>query len=174
MQSLVGVWCWLPALLDWWQVRVHLILQPLLKAIELGADDASERNLAERYDLLISVISMNTSRLNEALQLNHYVLSQHPSYNPLLITRCAILIKLNRTDQFIRACEMAVYRNQGHLDAHYHLGIAYQKLGHLSHAEGSFKNMLVLDSTSNVARFHLASVLQASENTHQLSEARQL
>lgn len=140
----------------------------------LGAEDASERNLAERYDLLISVISMNTSRLNEALQLNNYVLNQHPTYNPLLNTRCAVLIKLNRTDQFIRACEMAVYRNQGLLDAHYNLGIAYMKLGHLSHAEGSFRNMLALDSPSTVARIHLASVLQASGSTQQLSEARQL
>lgn len=147
-------------------------LQPLLRAIEVGASDAPLSKLAERYDLLISVISMNTSRLKEALELSNYVQSQHPTYAPIYNTHCSVLMKLNRTDQLIRACELGVLRNQGLLDAHYNLGMAYMKLDYLTQAETSFRNMLVLDRSSTVAKFHLATVLQSAGTTQQLLEAR--
>ncbi len=148
--------------------------QPLIKAIQLGAHDASNRTLAERYDLLISVISINNSRLNEALELSEYVLTQHPSYTQVLNTRCAILIKLNWTDQFIRACEMAVWRNQGLPDAHYNLGVAYTRLGFLEQAEMAYRNMLVVAPGSVVATRQLAKALQATGSSQQLLEARTL
>lgn len=149
-------------------------MQPLLRAIELGATDAPANKLAERYDLLIGVISMNTSRLKEALKMSNYVQSQHPAYAPILNTRCSILIKLNWTNQFIQACELGVMRNQGLPNAHYNLGVAYMKLGYLKQAEAAFRNMLLLDTSSAVARFHLATVLQTTGKTQQLLEARLL
>ena len=149
-------------------------LQPLLKAIEVGATDASRSTMAERYDLLIGIISMNTSRLKEALKLSNYVLSQHPTYDPIFSTRCSIFLKLNWTDQIIPVCEKGVIRNQRLPEAHYNLGIAYMKLGHLSQAETFFRNVLVLDWGSTVARFHLATVLQNTGKAQQMQEARLL
>lgn len=149
-------------------------MQPLLKAIEVGATDAPVSKMAERYNLLIGVISMNTSRLKEALHLTNYVLSQHPTYTPIFKTRCSILLKLNWTDQFIQACEQGVRRNRGSPEAHYNLGVAYMKLGHITQAETSFRNMLVLDQSSTLARFHLATVLQDTGKTQQMLEARLL
>lgn len=130
--------------------------------------------MAERYDLLVSVISKNTSRLQEALELSEMVMSQHPGYPPILNTRCSLLIKLNRTNQFIRACEMAVWRNQRLANAHYNLGIAYTKLGYLDQAEMAFRNLLVVAPGNTVGMHHLAQTLQATGNTQQLLEARTL
>lgn len=149
-------------------------VQPLLRAIEVGATDAPVSKLAERYDLLIGVISMNTSRLKEAFQLSNYVLSQHPTYTPIFNTRCSILLRLNRTDQFIQACEQGVSRNRGLQDAHYNLGVAYMKLGYMAHAETAFRNTLMLDRSSTVAQFHLATLLQTTGKTKQVLEARLL
>jgi tetratricopeptide (TPR) repeat protein len=146
----------------------------LLKAIEVGATDAPTRNMAERYDSLISIISRNTSRLREALTLSEHVLNHYPTYDPIFSTRCSILLKLNWTDQFIQACEQGVIRNKHLPEAHYNLGIAYTKLGHMSHAVTFFTNMLELDRDSTVARYHLASVLQTSGEAQQLMEARLL
>ena len=155
-----------------------LFLQPLLRAIELGARDAPRSRLAERYDLLASVIATNTSRLNEALKLSRYVLSQHPTYNPIHNTHCSLLIKLNRTDEIIRACELAVLKNPTLSDTHLNLGMAYMRLGYSSRAENSFRNMLVASGYRGhmyvVGMVHLATVLQATGQTKDLSEARQL
>ena len=145
-----------------------------MKAIQLGADDASNHTLAERYDLLVTVISMNNSRLNEALELSEFVLSRHPSYVHILNTRCSLLIKLNRTDQFIQACEMAVWRNQAVPDAHFNLGMAYTKLGYLDRAEMAFRNLLLVAPGNRVGMHHLAKALLATGNTQQLLEARAL
>ncbi len=145
-----------------------------MKAIQLGAHDATNHTLAERYDLLVTVISMNTSRLNEALELSEYVWSRHPGYAHILNTRCSLLIKLNRTDRFIRACEMAVWHNQGVADAHFNLGVAYSKLGYLEQAEMALRNMLVVAPGSVVAMGHLAKALLASGTTQHLLEARTL
>lgn len=130
--------------------------------------------MAERYELLATVISMNTSRLNEALKLSNYVLSQHPAYSRIYNTRCLLLIKLNRTHEFIPACETAVRRNPALPDAHYNLGMGYMKLGYLSQAEVSFRNMVLLSRGSKVALFHLATVLQTTGHTQELLEARTL
>ena len=149
-------------------------MQPLAKSIELGVAESVESRLAERYDLLVGVIAMNTSRLEEALERTRHVLQHYPSYSPIHNTRCSILIKLNRTDEFVQACELAVMRNRRTTSAHYNLGVAYMKLGFTKQAERSFRNMLVLDHKDPVALFHLAYALQSSGQTPQLLEARQL
>ena len=130
--------------------------------------------MAERYNLLVTVISMNHSRLNEALELSQHVLKEHPDYTIMYATRCSIIIKLNRTADFIHDCDLAVRMNPGLSNAHYNLGIACMKLGYLSQAEVSFRNMLVLDSGSLVAMFHLATVLQNTGRIKDMLEARNL
>lgn len=149
-------------------------MQPLWKAIEIGASDTPESKMAERYNLLASVISMNSSRLPEALKLNEYVLTHHPHYTKSFETKCSILLKLNRTRQFIYACEEAVWNNQGLPSAYYNLGVAYLKLGYLSNAQKTFRNVLSLDGSNTLGMSHLATVLQTTGKTEDFLEARQL
>jgi len=150
------------------------LLQPLVRAIKLGAVDATESRLAERYDVLASIIAMNSSRLSEALEVSNYVLSQHPSYSPIHNTRCSVLMKLNHTHECIKACELAVVRNPALAEAHYNLGLAYKRQGYLSQAEMAFRNMLAVTRGSTVAMSHLATVLQDTGQTTSLLEARKL
>ena len=149
-------------------------MQPLWKAIEFGASDTPDSRMAERYNLLASVISMNSSRLPEALKLNNYVLTHHPHYTKSFETKCSILLKLNQTSQILHACEEAVWNNQGLPSAYFNLGVAYMKLGHLLHAEMTFRSMLALDDSNVLGMSHLASLLQTTGKTEHLLEARLL
>ena len=102
------------------------------------------------------------------------MLTHHPGYTLVHNTRCSLLIKLNRTDEFVRACELAVLKNPYHPDTYLNLGVAYTKLGDLSRAETAFRRMLMLDQSNVVGMYKLASVLQASRQTQALLEAREL
>lgn len=157
---------------------LQFVMQPLLQAIKLGSRDVPTSTLADWYNELATVIATNSSRLDEALKLSRYVLTQHPTYNPIHSTHCSLLIKLNRTREFVPACEQAVMKNPSLSDTHYNLGVAYMKVGHLSQAETYFRNLLVLSESGSSLHTEglsqLATVLQATGRSGALLEARQL
>ncbi len=124
--------------------------------------------------MLATAISKNSSRLKEALELSEHVLAEHPKYGRIYTTRCSILIKLNRTSDFISKCKLAVQISPGFPPAHYNLGVAYMKLGYLAQAETTFRNLLSVERGSILGMFHLATVLQTTGRTQDLLESREL
>jgi len=127
----------------------------------------------ESYSLLSSVIAMNASRLKEALKLSDYVLRGYPEHSTSLHTKCSILLKLNRTGDFIYACEKALWHNQRNPDAFYNLGVAYTRIGYYSDAENILRKMLERYS-SVMGKSLLANVLLDTGKQQDMAEARQL
>lgn len=157
-------------------VSIHTCtnMQPLQKAIELSAVNTADRNIVDSYHLLASVISMNTSRLDEALSVCNEGIILYPDMHQLLTTKCGILVKMNLSHQAIPLCEEALRRNSFSAQAHYHLGLAYLRLSYISQAERSLWNSVRLDSSNKDALYHLATILQASTNRKDLQEAQKL
>ena len=152
----------------------HTHLQPLQRAIELSTTNTADRNIVDSYDLLASVISMNSSRLEEALSICNEGISLFPDIHQLLTTKCGILVKMNHTHQAISWCEDALRRNSYSPLAYYHIGMAYLQLGHVTLAEKALWNSVMLDASNRDVLYHLATILQGSTNRRGLQEAQKM
>ena len=155
-------------------IHVYICTQPLQRAIELSVTNTADMNIIDSYDLLASVVSMNSSRLNEALTICNEGITLYPNRHQLLTTKCAILVKMNQSGQAIPLCEDALRQNSYSPQAYFNLGLAYSRLGYISHAETALWNSVMLDSSNRDALYHLATILQASSNTKGLHEAQKL
>lgn len=149
-------------------------IQPLQRAIELSVTNTADMNIIDSYDLLASVVSMNTSRLDEALSICNEGITLYPDRHQLLTTKCAILVKMNQSHQAIPLCENALRQNSYSPQAYYNLGLAYLRLSYLSHAETALWKSVMLDSGNRDALYQLATILQGSSNTKGLLEAQKL
>ena len=152
----------------------YIHTQPLQKAIELSVSNTADRNIVDSYDLLASVISMNDSRLQEALTVCNEGISLYPKVHQLLSTKCGILVKMNHSHEAIALCEDALKENSYSAVAYYHLGTAHLQLNRVSHAESALWNSVMLDSSNRDALYLLATILQGSSNQRDLLEAQKL
>lgn len=130
--------------------------------------------MAESYYLLISVISSNQSRFEEALGMCDEAISIHPHHAKLYAVKGGILLKMNRTTEALSVLEEAVRINSGIASVHYNLGMAHMRLGNQARAERAFRDVLLIDHDSTHAMFHLATVLQNSGDTEDVLEALKL
>lgn len=154
--------------------RVHMHIQPLQRAIELSVTNTADRNIIDSYDLLASVVSMNSSRLDKALLICDEGILLYPGKHQLLTTKCGILNKMNRSHEAIASCDDALRHNSYSPLAHYNLGIAYLRLGYITNAEAALRNSVMLDSGNVDALYQLATILQGNRNSRDLQEVQKL
>lgn len=140
----------------------------------MSVTNTADRNIIDSYNLLASVISMNNSRLEEALSICNEGISLYPNMHHLLTTKCGILVKMNQSNQAISLCEESLRHNSYSPLAYYHLGLAYLHLGYISHAETALWNSVTLDSSNTDALYHLATILQGSTSSRDLQEAQKM
>ena len=140
----------------------------------MSATNTADRNIIDSYDLLAFVISMNSSRLDEALVICNEGISLYPDVPHLLTTKCGILVKMNQSNQAISLCSESLRHNSYSPVAYYHLGMAYLRLGYISHAETALWKSVMLDSSNVDALYHLATILQGSTSSRDLQEAQKM
>ena len=148
--------------------------QPLQRAIELSVTNTADMNIIDSYHLLASVVSMNSSRLDEALSICNEGITLYPNKHQLLTTKCGILVKMNQSHQAIALCEDALRQNSYSSLAYYNLGLACLRLSYINRAETALWNSVMLDSSNKDALYHLASILQGSTNAKDLHEAQKM
>ena len=136
--------------------------------------NTADRNIIDSYDLLAFVISMNSSRLDEALAICNEGISLYPGVPHLLTTKCGILLKMNQSNQAISLCEESLRYNSYSPLSYYHLGMAYLWLGYISHAETALRKSVMMDSSNTDALYHLATILQGSTSSRDLQEAQKM
>ena len=130
------------------------------RAIEiLGVRERARSKSIETYQSLAYVISMNESRLTEALSILKVALSMKPGVPDLLNMKGYLLHNLNRSSEAVTTLEQVLRINPSHTDSLYHLGIAYSKLGEIDKAEELLRKVLKLDATNGRAMLHLGQLL---------------
>lgn len=154
--------------------HTHTLTQSLHKAIEYGPNDSAPSAVVGSYLLLISAISANPRRLDEAISLCNTALLSYPTFPKLYTTKASLLLKVNRTLAAANASESAIRINPGLASAHYYLGLARWRLSDLEAAEQAFRDALLLDKSSALLMLHLGVVLQNSGGRERLLEAEHL
>ena len=154
--------------------HTRMLSQPLQRAIELSVINTADRNIVDSYNLLASVVAMNSSRLDQALSICDEAITLYPNKHQLLTTKCGILVKMNQSYQAVAVCGDALKVNSYSPLAYYHLGVAYLRLGYISNAETALWNSVVLDSSNRDALYHLATILQGSSSAKDLQEAQRM
>ena len=130
------------------------------RAIEiLGVRERARSKSIETYQSLAYVISMNESRLAEALGILEIALSLKPDMLDLLNMKGYLLHNLNRSSEAVDTLRQVLRENPNHKDSLYHLGIAYSKLGEVEKAEQLLRKVLKLDMTNGRAMLHLGLLL---------------
>ena len=153
---------------------ITILLQPLRRAIHLGLVDTSTDKLAETYTFLVSAISKDATRMEEALDICDEAIARYPYYGKLYAVKGGILLKLHRTNESVPLLEEAIRKSPGLALAHYNLGSALSKLGDKANAEKAFRRVLLLDPGSTHAKLQLGVLLHDSSDEPKLREAEQL
>lgn len=128
----------------------------------------------DSYILLVSAVSTNPQRLDEAIALCNTALLSYPFFPNLYTTKASLLLKVNRTLDAANASESAIRINPGLASAHYYLGLARWRLSELDAAEQAFRDALLIDKSSMLLMLHLGVVLQSSGGREKLLEAENL
>lgn len=149
-------------------------IQMFQRATEiLGTRERARSRSVETYQSLAYVISMNQSRMSEALNVLEVALTMKPGLLELLNMKGYILHMMDRPSESVATLQHALKTSPNNRDSLYHLGMAYSKLGEIEKAEVLFRRVLQLDSTNGRTMLHLGLLLAKKEttNTEALIEA---
>ena len=149
-------------------------IQMFQRATEiLGTRERARSRSVETYQSLAYVISMNQSRMSEALNVLEVALTMKPGLLELLNMKGYLLHMMDRPSESVATLQHALKTSPNNRDSLYHLGMAYSKLGEIEKAEVLFRRVLQLDSTNGRTMLHLGLLLAKKEttNTEALIEA---
>lgn len=124
--------------------------------------------------MIEKVIMRNESRFGEALEVCEQALQEYPNSGPLFTTKGNVLLKLNRVEEAVTYLEAVVQSNLAIADAHYHLGVAYSRLGRRADATRSFREALKVDPGHKSTLLELGKVLLVAGKPGALQEAEAL
>ena len=125
----------------------------------LGTKEKIRSKSVETYQSLAYVISMNESRIPEALSVLEVALSMRPGVLELLNMKGYFLHKMDRSLESVAVFQRVLKTSPQNKDSLYHLGVAYSKLGEMEKTEEVLRKVIQLDSTNGRAMLRLGLVL---------------
>ena len=110
--------------------------KPLRNISSLFANHAKDPQVKKNYIQLLIL----KNRLDEAQKLNDEVLRVTPSDDDALVYRGQIQIRQGHGSEAIQTLQTAIRNDPDNGVAHYHLGIAFDQMGDLAHAQSEWQN----------------------------------
>lgn len=125
----------------------------------LGTRERARSKSIETYQSLAYVISMNESRISEALSVLEIALAMKPDILDLLNMKGYFLHKIDRSVESIAVLQQVLRTNPHNKDSLYHLGIAYSKLGEIEKSEELLRKVIHLEPSNGRAMLRLGLIL---------------
>ncbi len=110
-------------------------------------------------------------RLDEAQKLDDEFLKGSPSDDDALIFRGQIQIRQNRAVEAVQTLQTVIRNDPDNAVAHYHLGVAYDQMGDLSHAQSEWQSAVRVNPELVEAHGALATLALRNNDMTALDQA---